>query len=69
MKSDNGEIDGNWIAQPLLFEEDGGHGMLFKTFEGELRFVFHTPNGPAGLERAAIYNIKEKDGSIVLENR
>ena len=69
LKSDNGEIDGNWIAQSLLFEEDGGHGMLFKTFEGELRFVFHTPNGPAGLERAVIYKIKEKDGSIVLENR
>ena len=43
--SDNGEIDGKWYHDDkLLFEKDGGHGMLFKTNEDKLMFVMHSPN-------------------------
>lgn len=44
-RSDNGEIDGNWtIDQTPLFDRDGGHGMLFKTFDGKLTLILHQPN-------------------------
>lgn len=44
-KSDNGDIDGNWsvLEQPLS-AEDGGHGMIFKSYEGQNLFVMHKPN-------------------------
>ncbi len=66
LKSDNGEIDGNWIAQPLLFEKDGGHGMLFHTFDGTLKLALHTPNRPAGAERMALFDITEDNGTLVI---
>ena len=42
--SDNGEIDGHFIQKEPLFTKDGGHGMLFRTPEGELRLALHSPN-------------------------
>ncbi len=44
-RSDNGKINGKWsIDDKLLFEKDGGHGMIFKGYDGEDYFIFHTPN-------------------------
>ena len=63
-KSDNGEITGQWLPQNMLFSENGGHGMLFRTFDGKLKLVFHSPNDIAGAERAKIVDILECDGSL-----
>ena len=43
--SDNGDITGNWTpaAEPI-FGRDGGHGMIFRDFEGVQRLVLHAPN-------------------------
>lgn len=44
-RSDNGKITGNWtIDKKLLFEKDGGHGMIFTDLDGEYNFAYHTPN-------------------------
>lgn len=44
-RSDNGEITGKWsIDKKPLFDKDGGHGMLFATFDGDLKLVLHQPN-------------------------
>lgn len=44
-KSDNGEIDGNWVHnEELLFSEDGGHGMLFHDLNDQLFLTLHSPN-------------------------
>jgi beta-xylosidase len=44
-ESKTGRIDGPWGQQPdLLVSADGGHGMIFRTFEGQLTLVFHQPN-------------------------
>jgi len=64
LKSDNGEIDGKWIAQKSIFEENGGHGMLFRDFEGNLKLSLHYPNSPRGTERFIYYNIKEENGNL-----
>lgn len=53
-KSDNGKIQGNWsVCDDLIYENDGGHGMIFDTLEGEKCFIFHAPNKP-GSERPVI---------------
>lgn len=64
LKSDNGEINGKWIAQDMLFESDGGHGMLFKDLEGKLKLALHRPNSHD--ERLALFNIEEKDGNLIV---
>ena len=56
-RSDNGRLDGRWsIDKKALFENDGGHGMIFRTFGGEYKFIVHSPN-KFKLERPCISDI------------
>ena len=50
--SASGKLAGPWThqAQPV-FGDNGGHGMLFTTFDGRLMNVLHSPNGPAARPR------------------
>jgi hypothetical protein len=44
--SDSGKLAGPWKQQDQpLYAQDGGHGMLFTTFDGKLMMVLHSPNG------------------------
>jgi hypothetical protein len=43
---------------------DGGHGILFRTFEGQLTLALHAPNG-GGKERARFIPVCEEDGRLV----
>lgn len=62
--SDNGEINGNWKhSDELLFSENGGHGMIFESFEKEKYFVFHSPNITPN-ERPCLIKIAEKDNTL-----
>lgn len=56
--SDSGKLAGPWKqnAQPL-YSADGGHGMLFKRFDGQLMLVLHSPNKMT--ERARIFEIED----------
>jgi len=64
--SPRGKLAGPWEHPPEpLFAEDGGHGMLFRTFEGDLRIVFHSPNaGPH--ERPRLLRVREQDGHLMI---
>ena len=63
--SENGKIAGPWVQAELIFKENGGHGMIFKTFDNQLVLLFHQPNiGP--LERAQMYLIEEVEDHLVL---
>ena len=43
--SNNGSIHGNWRhLEKTLFPGNGGHGMLFSTYEGQLKYILHYPN-------------------------
>lgn len=43
--SDSGSISGPWRHnEDLLFKSDGGHGMIFRTFDGDLLLTLHSPN-------------------------
>jgi Beta-xylosidase len=64
-ESVTGKVAGPWrqIEEPL-FNRNGGHGMLFKDFGGELHLVIHVPNSPAGQERACIFDIEDTGASL-----
>ena len=43
--SDNDELTGKWTPDTeLLFDHDGGHGMMFRDFVGNYRLCLHAPN-------------------------
>ena len=50
--SDSGKLAGPWRQQAEpIYTKDGGHAMLFTTFDGRLMMVLHSPNGPAARPR------------------
>ncbi len=63
--SDNGEIDGNWCHEKPMFEENGGHGMIFEDYNGKKYLILHSPNENP-LERPVMFEIKEENGSLKL---
>jgi len=43
--SDSGRLAGPWRQEDEpIFKDNGGHGMIFKTFEGKLMLVLHAPD-------------------------
>ncbi|MBQ3084351.1 MAG: family 43 glycosylhydrolase [Clostridia bacterium] len=68
--SDNGSINGNWKHCKKLLSApgfDGGHGMLFKAFDGTLYFTMHAPNNPKNAERPHLFPVREIEDDPFLE--
>jgi beta-xylosidase len=63
-RSASGKVTGPWThdAEPL-YRGDGGHGMLFRAFDGTLMLTLHAPNG-GGKERAHFIPVREEDGKL-----
>lgn len=67
-ESTTGKVSGPWKQQETpLFNKNGGHGMIFKSFDGKLYITFHGPNSPSGSERAHIYEIEDNGDTLVLK--
>lgn len=66
-KSSNGRLNGPWehMERPLL-HEDGGHGMIFNSFDGRLLLSLHQPNNSPN-ERPHFIEIMEKDGWLAIK--
>lgn len=65
-RSTSGKITGPWVQSPTpLFGADGGHPMLFRSFEGERLMALHTPNKPS-LERARLLRVDETADGLAL---
>ena len=62
-KSSDGTIFGDFSEGDLVYDENGGHGMIFKDKENRLHFVLHTPNS-SGDERAKIFDFIDNGNSI-----
>lgn len=64
-RSESGSVLGPWHqdAEPL-WVEDGGHGMLFRTLDGQLHMTLHAPNDTPN-ERARFVPLDEVDGRLV----
>jgi arabinan endo-1,5-alpha-L-arabinosidase len=46
-------------------DTNGGHGMVFRAFSGELYVTVHSPNHTPD-ERAVLFKVAERNGTIVL---
>lgn len=63
--SESGRLEGPWIQQKQpLVQCDGGHGMIFRSFEGVLYLTYHSPNKTPN-ERPFFVTLEEKDGGLV----
>lgn len=64
-ESESDKLKGPWIQQEgLLIDQDGGHGMIFKTFDNRLMLAFHQPNSPSGKERLKLVEIEDTGDSL-----
>lgn len=55
----SGKIAGPWKQMDeLLFAANGGHGMIFKTFDDRLMLVLHQPNS-GEKERAHFFELED----------
>lgn len=65
-RSETGDVTGPWcqVAEPL-WARDGGHGMLFRAFDGRLLLTLHTPNRTPD-ERPIFVEIEETADGIRL---
>jgi len=63
-RSADGSLKGPWTHdEDLLFIKDGGHGMLFRTFGGELMLTLHQPNTTPD-ERPKFFSVTESRGRL-----
>ena len=63
--SDSGRLAGPWRQQnEPLYVHDGGHPMLFTTFEGQLMMVLHAPNEKT--ERPRLFEMEDTGETLVL---
>lgn len=62
--SQSGTIHGPWSHQDEpLFKKNGGHGCLFRAFNGTLMLTLHSPNrGPD--ERARLFELEDTGATI-----
>jgi arabinan endo-1,5-alpha-L-arabinosidase len=63
-RSVSGKISGPWVHDETpIYQNDGGHGMIFKTFENNLMLTLHAPNQTPN-ERPKFIPIVEENGKI-----
>ncbi|MDR1818359.1 MAG: glycoside hydrolase family 43 protein [Puniceicoccales bacterium] len=75
-KSESGTVLGPWRGHTPLYTKHGGHGMLFRTFEGkppaaglapgQLTLSLHQPNSPGGKERLRLFPIRDTGDGLEL---
>ena len=58
-RSASGKLHGPWIDHKVIYENDSGHGMVFRTFEGTLAIALHSPNHPGPQKRLRIYELED----------
>ena len=67
--SESGSVKGPWKHNAnRLFVKDGGHGMIFKTFEGQLVIALHQPNTNLN-ERMQLYKLKDMGETLELDEK
>ena len=65
--SQSGKLAGPWVQQnDLLFEQNGGHGMIFRTFDDRLMLALHQPNNPKGQERLQLFALEDTGNFLIV---
>jgi len=65
-RSESGRIAGPWTQEKLLYQQNGGHGMLFRSFEGDLLLALHQPND-GGRERMRLLRVTDAGETLEVE--
>lgn len=67
-RSASGKLAGPWTCDDEpIFEEDGGHPMVFKDFDGNLKIVFHQPN--SGFSHPVILDLEDTGKTLIIKNQ
>ncbi len=67
-RSVSGRLDGEWEHDSsLLFDSNGGHGMIFKGFDGKLYITLHSPNKTPN-ERPCFIELEEINNSLKIKD-
>lgn len=65
--SDTDELDGKWkTEETLLFDHDGGHGMIFQNHDGRYWLALHYPN-KFGKEHPRFIPLDYVNGNFVIK--
>lgn len=68
-RSESGTLAGPWIQQAEpLFARDGGHGMIFRAFDGRLVLALHRNNN-TGREREELWELEDAGDTLRLGAR
>ena len=62
-RSESGRVTGPWKNHTPIYTRNGGHGMIFKTFDGRLLLALHQPNAEP-LERLRLIELID-DGTTL----
>jgi arabinan endo-1,5-alpha-L-arabinosidase len=63
--SESGKIAGPWTQQAEpLYKENGGHGMFFRTFDGKIMLILHSPNNQES--RPRIFEMEDTGNTLVV---
>ncbi len=63
--SESGKINGPRKEQKIIFSQNGGHGMIFRTFEDSLMLALHQPN-TNGKERLHLFYLTDNGKDLVV---
>ena len=63
-RSASGKLRGPWTDHTVIYENDSGHGMAFRTFEGTLAIALHSPNHPGVQKRLRIYELEDLGNAL-----
>lgn len=64
--SESGRLKGPWKQEKLLYNNNGGHPMLFKTFDGRVVMSLHQPNSGNTI-RARLFIMKDTRNSLEID--
>ncbi|TDC22763.1 glycoside hydrolase [Streptomyces sp. 8K308] len=67
-RSASGTLAGPWEQRPVLVEDNSGHGMPFRAFDGTLLMVLHHPFGSPD-SRAQLYELHDAGDRFELGRR
>ncbi len=63
--SESGNINGSWKEQKVIYTQNGGHGMIFRSFEGGLMLALHQPNSN-GKERLHLFSLTDNGKELMI---
>lgn len=67
-RSASGKLAGPWIQSPTtLYDDDGGHPMLFRRFDGQLMLALHRPNRDPRHTREVFLELEEGNDSLTVK--